>query len=284
MIVITDALALAPTADNPLNTPIFGWKNLATAIAATSEDADHPASFLLNSSTALRWQAEEEGSPLGPPAADQYLTAAIETSDPLDYLAIAAHNLGSGQNTVSVEASDGGSPETWTEIITERLLATDEPAIFRWTPTSYAGVRLRIQPSALAEDPTTPFVAVMHVGKLLVMPRGISGDEHMPINLGRRKQVLNNRSETGQFLGRYLLSQSRSTSLSFRYLEDSWYRSTMDPFIDAAGSDTPFFVAWKPQERPRDVGYCWLTGDPDPQWHRPTGTMGVTLQLSGVGV
>ena len=281
-VVISDAFALAP-GDVPLNTPIFGWQTIVpdhATIEATTAADDYPVSNLTNPSTALRWTAAP-----GSPPTDEYLTIAVDPaySDPVDYLAIAVHNLGTGQNTVSVEASDGASPETWDELVAESIPANDDPIIFRWEPASYAGIRLRIQPSPLA-SPTTPFVAVLYVGKLLVMPRGLSGDSHTPITLARQKRHLNNRGETGNFLGRYLLSQTRTTSYPFQFLDEAWYRATMDPFIDAVSDETPFFAAWKPQEFPADVGYCWLTGDAEPQWHRPTGTMGVTIQVAGVAV
>lgn len=281
MVVISEALALTP-ADIPLNTPVFGWESIATAgtVSATSEDADHPASNLSNLSTALRWIAQEEGSPLGPPAADQYLTVTISQVDPVDYLAIAVHNLGTGQNAVSVEGSTGGSPE-WFELVQESIPANDDPIIFRFTPQSLAGIRLRIQPSAAAE-PTTPYVAVLYVGRLLVCERGTSVD-HVPINLGRTSNVQTGKSATGNFLGRIVLSEARSTSFALKMLRETWYRANMDPFVSASKED-PFFFAWKPQELPNDIGYCAMTNDPQPTRSFDTGTMAVTFQFGGVAV
>jgi hypothetical protein len=281
MIVISQSLVLNPGAV-PLNTPIFGWENLAAegTIEATSEDTDFPAFNLTNPSTALRWKADAAASP-GFDSTDQYLTVTFPTAIDLDYLAIAVHNLGTWQNTVSVEGFDDASSPSWTELVEERILANDDPVLFRFTPQPLAGVRLRIEPSPL-DDPDVPFLAVMHVGKLLVMPRGTHQD-HTPINLNIASNVMTGKSENGNFLGRVVLSEQRSTSIAFQRLNANWYRTYMQPFIAAAKAD-PFFFAWKPQEFPNDVGYCWLTNDPQPTRHFDTGTMALTLNMGGVAI
>jgi hypothetical protein len=277
MIVVSAALALTPAGES-LATPVIGYQNIVTAgsVAATSAAAGFPASNLANPSTAMRWVADEPGSP----PADQYLTVTIDQVDEVDYLAIAVHNLGSGQNAVSVEGSIGGSPE-WFELVQETIQANDDPVIFRFTPQSLTGIRLRIQPSQ-ATVPTVPYVAVMYVGKLLVLERGTHAD-HVPINLGRKTRVMNGMSETGNFLGRVVLSESRSTSFALQDLRSVWYRANFDPFVVAA-KDVPFFFAWRPQAFPGDVGFVTLTNDVVPSRSFGTGRFSVTLNISGVAV
>jgi hypothetical protein len=285
MIVISSSLALSPTADNPLNTPVFGWDSLITTgnITATSSDADRPVTNLANPSTALRWMAAEEGSPLGPPAADQYITVTISQVDPIDYLAIAVHNLGSGSNPVSVEGTTDldASPVLWTELITPRMLANDDPVIFRFTPQSLAAIRLRIQPS-MATVPTTPILGVMYVSKLLVSPRGTHQD-YTPINLAKSVTAPIGVSENGQFLGRVVISQSRASPFALKHLTPTFYREEMQPMIDAS-KDTPLFFAWKPTEFPNDMGFVFITNDPMPSRSFDTGRMAVEFSMMGVAV
>lgn len=279
-IIISQALVLNPQTV-PLNTPVFGWNNRITSVAASNENPSYPASNLINPSTALRWQVDGTISP-SPSNTDVYLTVDTSLFGDVDYLAIAVHNLGTGQNSVSVEYLDTTlSPETWTELITQHILANNDPVLFRFTSTTYHSLRLRIQPSPLAVQ-TTPFIAVMHIGKLLVMPRGTHTD-HTPINLGIQSNVMTGRSETGNFLGRVILSEQRATSIAFQRLTSDWYRTYMQPFIVAAKAH-PFFFAWKPQEFPADVGYCWLASDTQPSRHFDTGTMAITLQMGGVAI
>lgn len=275
MIVISENLVLAP-AGEPLNTPVFGWKNVATNAVATSEAEGFPASNVLNPSTALRWVAV----PSSPPD-DEYITFTVSEVDEIDFVAIAGHNLGSAGITVSIEGAteEIGSPPdfNWHEIVQETVLPDDGPTIFRFTPASYSQIRIRMQPGN--EPPT---ISVVYVGKLLVCERGISGN-HIPINLGRVSNVINGQSENGQFLGRIILSEKRQSSLSLMHIRANWYRQKMDKFIEAC-RETPFFVAWKPQQFPRDVGFVWTTNDPQPSVSFDTGRISIELQITGVGV
>jgi hypothetical protein len=274
MIVLSQSIVLAP-ATNPLGTPIFGLDNLLTIanVVATSEAAGFPAINVANPATNLRWQAAS--------ATEQFLTVAIDQVDPVDYLAVAVHNFGSGQIPVSVEGASAltGSPPapSYQVLVGASILPNNDPAIFRFTPQSLISIRLRMQAGNAA-----PVAAVVYVGKLLVAERGTHTD-HVPINYGRAVRVTNAKSENGQFLGRIVLSETRQTAFPLRQLRDAWYREKMDPFIEAAKS-TPFFFAWRPQKYPNDVGYCTVRNDPVPSMEFETGTIAIELQMSGVAV
>jgi hypothetical protein len=273
MIVISSSLALSPTPTNPLNTPVFGWESLVTAesVTATSSAADFPASNVANNSTNLRWVADP-----GSPAVDQYLEVSIAEVDPIDYLAVAVHNFGSDGIPVSVEGSIGGSPE-WFELTSPQMLANDDPVIFRFTPQSLSGIRLRMQPGVDA-----PYVAVLYVGKLLVCERGTHQD-YQPINLARDTNAPIGISESGHFLGRVVISESRASPFALKLLRATWYRQTMDPMVRVLRT-TPVFFAWKPTEFPNDVGFVFVTNNPKPTRHFDTGTMAIDFQMTGVAV
>jgi hypothetical protein len=46
--------------------------------------------------------------------------------------------------------------------------------------------------------------------------------------------------------------------------------------------ERPFFFAWRPDAYPYEVGYCWLTNDPQPSNALPNGMMSVSLEMAGV--
>lgn len=279
-IVISENMVLAP-ATNPLNTPIFGWQNLGLAVAATSEADGYPATNVTNPLTHLRWKAAGDGSPEEPPAADQYLTFAIGIEDELDYIAIAGHNLASGQIPVSIEIATAleGSPAelNWTAVISPMILPNDGPAIFRFTPQSIMGIRIRMQ-----QGSAIPYVAVAYVGKLLVAERGTHSD-HAPLNLGPDVEVMDGKAERGHFLGRIVLRESSSGAFDLKLLRPDWYRATMAPFIIGARTD-PFFFAWKPQDHPGDVVFATLANSPKPVVNFDTGRFAIGLQLNGISV
>jgi hypothetical protein len=277
MILISQSLVLTPAAAGaPLNTPIFGWRNVAESVQATSEADGAPASLVLNPSTALRWRPEP-----GSPPQDNYLTFFLTSDAPVDYVAIAGHNLSSAETPVSIEAATemAGSPPgwDWTELVGDAVLPNDSAALFRFPPQSLAAVRVRLQPGV-----ELPFIAVVYVGKLLVLDRGTHGDV-TPINMGRTTRVTNARSEAGHFLGRIVLSESLETAFDLALLRADWYRSEMDPFVVAA-KVMPFFFAWKPAELPGDVGYCWMTNDPQPVISFETGRISISLHMGAASI
>lgn len=277
-VVVSSGLVVSPgvdglTADNP----IIGYQTLVTSnnVMATTSQADWPASNLANVSTYLKWRAES-GSPL----LDEYLTVVPDTADDIDYIGIAGHNFGSGQMPVSVEVLDEStSPAMWVEVISELLLADDGPVLFRFDKDVYPSVRVRIQPSLLAEQ-VTPFAAVLYVGELLILQRRIYVG-HTPVTYGRELSVANHRSIAGAFLGRIVLSETVRTSIEVKNLTPSWYRANFEPFLLAA-REIPFFFGWRPGTYPREIGFAWLTGDPQPQNQLANGMMSISFDVEGI--
>jgi hypothetical protein len=269
-LVLSDVLAVTGpvTADNP----IVGYENLVTTanVSSTTEDVDWPVTNLANPSTNLKWVGATES-----PAADEYITLALNTVDDIDYIAVAKHNWGSAQITVSVEVLDDGSPETWTEVITETLLATDDPVIFRFTEQAVTSIRIRLQPGAEA-----PQAAVLYAGKLLVLQRRLYVG-HTPLTYGRTSKVTNAKSESGNFLGRIVLNQSTRSSVPLANLTPQWFREYLWPFV-LDSKENPFFFAWRPSSYPRECGFAWMTNDPIPTNALANGMMSITLEMSGI--
>jgi len=267
MIILSPSLVAQLGADPNVNNPVIGYRNLVTTanITATTQAEGFPATNLANPATDLLWVAD--------PSGDEYLTVAIADSDPVDYVGIARHNLGSAQIPVSIEGDDGSG---WSELVGETLLADDKPVIFRWEPQSLAGVRVRMQ-----EGSAPPEAAVLYVGRLLVIPRRIYVG-HTPMPYGREVTVINGVSESGNFLGRIVVGETRSTSVSLKNLDPAWYRQHMDPFV-AAGAESPFFWAWRPGTYPYETGFGWFPGGvPRPTNDRPNGMMAIDFDLRGV--
>lgn len=272
MIVISNALALSPSLVLSANHPVVGWQNLVTAggIAADHEDADYPAVNLANPSTSVKQQWRSDST------AEQYVTFTVTSESEVDYVGIARHNFGSAQIEVSVEYPDPDNEGEWLELIEPHLLANDEPAIFRFEPTFLSTIRLKMVP-----DATAPRLAVCYVGKLLVLQRKIYVG-HTPLNLGCQAEVQTDISESGEFLGRTLLREERSTSVSLQNLTPDWYRENMAPFVLAARS-RPFFFAWRPSEYPEEAGFAWATNSPRPVNQRSNGMVSVSLSIGGLG-
>lgn len=272
MIVISSSLVLSQTGAEGANNPVIGWEQLATIYNTTADSAtgDNPATNVCNPATDQVW--------LSGSTSTQYLTVIHNRVDPIDYIGIAQHNLGSAGITVSIEGYselDESDQPDWFELVEPALLATDQPAIFRFQSQSLIGVRIKMVP-----DGTAPTIAVVYVGKLLILPRPIYAG-HTPITLGRSADTTSITSENGKFLGRVTRRRSVASAMQLVHLPKGWYRAYMKPFTDNA-EENPFFVAWRPQEFPSEVGYCWLTDAPRPANAQPEGFMQVELSYSGI--
>jgi hypothetical protein len=125
-----------------------------------------------------------------------------------------------------------------------------------------------------------PTIAVVYAGALLVLQRRIYVG-HTPIPYGRSAKITNGRSESGNFLGRIVLNEKTQSAVKMQNLTPAWYRQHLDPFI-AASKEAPFFFAWRPLSYPREVGYAWMTNDPQPSNARANGMMQIDLQMTGI--
>lgn len=269
MLVISQNLVLSePEASLNENCPLVGWRNVitATGVAADFEDPDYPASNLANNLTHSIWRSTTTDA--------QEITFTIAEVDPVDSICIARHNFGTAEVAVTPGYYD--ESDVWHELVAEVMPGDDKPLMFRFTGQSLASITLR-----LAAGSSEPFAAVVYVGKLLVLQRRIYRD-HVPLPYARKVKIVNGRSESGNYLGRIVLQRSRETAIRMQLLTPAWYRSTLDEFLAAAIEDTPFFFAWRPEEYPLEVGYCWLLDEPMPAPASPANLIAFDVKVGGI--
>jgi hypothetical protein len=167
----------------------------------------------------------------------------------------------------------------WSSNLHSQTTTTDDgPIIIRFGMPIYVS-QLRID---FHNGGAVQQMAVVYTGLLLTMERSIKIDTgHVPINLGRRTNMVNGMSENGNFLGRIVLNQHSESKASFSYMTQDFYRDEVDPFVIAA-KEIPFFWAWNPTENPTDVGYAWLVSDPMPEIDPVTRRVSFDLDMRGV--
>ena len=276
-VVISSSLTLGDVASGGgvinANNPIIGYENLVTTanISTTTAESAYPATNMANNSTYLKWQGV-----VSSPEQDEYITLALNTNEDVDYVAIARHNFYTAQIAVSVEVlNEATSPDTWDEVISDSIPSDDGPILFRFTPQGISSIRIRLQPGSAA-----PFAAVVYAGKLLVLQRRIFVG-HTPITYGRSSKITNAKSESGNFLGRILLNRMSSTKVDLGNITQAWYRAFLDPFI-LDSQENPFFFAWRPSDYPDEVGFAWMTNDPQPVNDLPNGLMSISMEMGGI--
>lgn len=281
MLVISRNLVLsAAELALPPGTPLILWHNLVTFsnITANTAETDYPATNLANPATNSLWRAASDS-----PSPGNVLLTITTNHNLIDAVGIAEHNFGSAGIAVSIERYDGldeNTPagEVWTELVQPQIPSDDAPLLFLFSLQSIERIRIK-----LVEGSDMPEAAVVYVGKALRSERGVVvTKDFTPPRFGRRTEVINGRSERGNYLGRVVLGQHIETTVDFAHFRPDWYREHFHPFVTAAQSNAPFFFAWAPSDYPYEVGYCWLTDDPMPVVSPVTGRFSTQLKMSGI--
>jgi len=270
-VVISDNIVLAPyVAPAAINYsyPLIGYKNHVSKnnVSATSSQTLYPISNVSNISTASLWKSDS--------LSVQYVTSVLGTSEHIDYIGIAKHNFGSGRIALSVQIQNE-SGGTWTTVVSGYMPTDDKELLFVFLKQYVYAVRIELQPTT-----TKPQIGVMYVGDLLVCPQRIYVG-HSPITLNRKIDVVNGRSESGNFLGRIVTGSSMETSVSLTHLDPRWYRTYFDPFVRNAETK-PFFWAWKFRTYPDEVAFGWLSNDVSPSNMMSNGMMQVDFSMIGI--
>lgn len=247
--------------------PWFAWRNYVTRgnVVAQFENPLFPASNLGNTNTALSWRSTS--------TAEQAIDVELGGSAPIDYIAVARHNLGSTFCEISVEALISGlEGEGYVELINGQYLGSDEPVIIRFGEIYPTRIRVKLKPQ---EAP--PQVAILYVGKLTVMQRGIA-QEVTPLHFAYRTEVATGRAESGDFLGRIITDQSKNVSYTFEMVDYSWFKREFGEFAKTSLTQ-PFFFSWLPKLYPDEVGFGWLDSDINPDAAHYTGGIQVSFTL-----
>lgn len=261
---IADALPIT-------NLPIILWRNRISAarVSTDSQDPDFPVTNVVNTSLALKWKQDVTGSPLAMP---DYITFNIAGLGEINAIGIAGHNLGSINATIAVEGFGSASPfhqdsPPVAEYVTGYSPDDDAPLLFLFagvqTSNSTDLLRIRIEHGATTGNAQEAAeIAVIYVGKVLVMEEGIQAD-HTPLNLARVTNVRNGEAEDGTFLGRIIVGEWVESTARFANLSIDWTRDNLLDFL-ASADEFPFFYAWQPEDYPEEVAFAWLTEQPQP--------------------
>ncbi|QPC43486.1 hypothetical protein HW532_12745 [Kaustia mangrovi] len=272
MIIIGRSLVLSAPAGSPSRgNPVIGWHNLVTASTVTADTTEpgYPARNLANPSTTplQSWQAADTTA--------QALTASLSHVGDIDYVGLAGHNLGAAGIPVTILGSaDNGV--TWSVLVEQTVLPDNTPALFWFEPQSLTDVQV-----ALGTGAEPARIAVMYIGKLLVMERAMpAGLGFTATPYGRVSETVNGRSESGDFLGRIVVNQRVESAVDF-YMSRAFFREQFDPFLKAA-VERPFFFAWAPTSYPRETGFVWLTNDPQPIYSFGSRLERLHLEYTGI--
>lgn len=250
--------------------PQIGYDNVltltTTALSASFAEPEHPVQLAVNGYTNDSW--------IGSANTTQTITAELASARPVNYIGIAAHNL---------EQSNLGfrllySQDAWaTEVDVTGWIKppTDSPVMVVFDEVSAPSWRIEVSAGTAA-----PYIGVIYVGRAVKMERGIE-PSWAPIALARDSEVVNNISVGGNFLGRSLIRQGASGSITLDNLTPAWVRSEWKGLQNHA-ERLPFFFGWALEDYPWEVAYCWSDGPlQTPRYTKPA-HMSVSMKLKGL--
>ena len=261
-LVISSSLTLTDT-ERDVNAARIGYHKLSGTISATNAAEGYPASSAGNALTYSFWR---------PTATPSYWEINFGTLQSVDYIGIAAHEIGSNGCSCVAQYWNGS---TWVTI-NSFAPGINTPIMMLFDEVQTTKVRIGILSG------TPPRVGVVYVGQVLVMERPLHSG-HSPINLSRVTVYKNNASESGQWLGRSVRRSGAKTDFSWNNLTADWYRSNFDAFAGAARF-APFFIAWRPFTYANEVGYVWTNSDIKPTNSGGRDLMSVSMSVEGLAI
>lgn len=270
------------TSATPLTHARIGYQNVITLATATNAMPGFIALATLTPQTFERWM----------PSASPATITFTFPERAINYIGIGAHTL-SLADSVELEILKDGSwiPQPLTlsgsksaslilDFINQQysvegtISDSDDAHLILLTPTFCQGFRLIITYSG-----TEPSIAYVSAGNVLEMERPFYRG-HTPAQLTADIVSRPNVSEGGEWLGRSLIRQGRSTSMQWNNLSPQWYRNNFDQFRIHAQSGT-FFVAWNPGQYGTDVLYAHTDDDIRPTHAGFRDKLSVSMNVKG---
>ncbi len=187
-----------------------------------------------------------------------------------DYIALAYHNLGGVE--VSVYA-DGELIKSFTPLNGSPLLVPLRDS--HHDPITADTWEIEFDTAEQVK------ISVLHLGLMLHTARPCQYVGHRPIAMARTAEIAPAKSMSGQHLGGRVVMTGARNQLTIENLEPDYVRSTMKPFFDHAITGA-YFLAWRIEDYPNEVGYGWTNDIIVPENQRSNGMMSVGWDFEGV--
>lgn len=184
---------------------------------------------------------------------DAFITFVLPASEDIDTLCVGAHNLNGLSYKWQAAATLGGA---FTDLTPLKLQESNNAIMSTFATVNAREVRLFISGSGSFK------IGVISGGESLQLQRPKYGGVS-PSPLNAKVDYFNNRSESGEWVGRSIRRQGFTTALDMVRITPEWYRLYFQPFVESAKT-TPFFYSWRPADYPDDVVYCWTESDIKP--------------------
>jgi len=256
--------------------PVIGFDNFFNTLPNTETDEDALGFEYQNSyngNTYDYWQPPT-------PAVQHYILAGSGSIIPVDYFALARHNLASAGYQVKLQRDSAQAFTTPTDVSSYQVLADDSP--FIWIEPGAAQqdryFRLLFDPIGTPTEPLR--VAGATIGEVFRLPKAVRSGGQLPRG-AVMDTITNSMSVNGEFIGRSVIKRGVEFSISVSVESLAFMRGDWQTFIDYA-LERPFWFLWN-EDYPEDVVYVWLKGRPNtPTYDGNHTTLSTTLTLQGI--
>lgn len=229
--------------------------NLAAGLTpiVTSESSGYAATNALTWLSNQRWKAANSST--------QYFQLDLGAAAGIDAFGLYKHNLGDVAGSLLVQYSTsslGGAFTTLFAVMPGAANSGGNRTLFRVNSNQ---VTARYWQFVFSGHNSAPIVGVLGLFATTQLP-AIDHPFQVPM-LNRDTELMNNLSDTGEFIGRSVLRTGFSTGFKLGKVQDTWLRQFWEPI--ARGMElNPFFWAWDANRYQDDAYYCFLNKKTNP--------------------
>lgn len=227
----------------PLNHARIQYDNVLFNNSSVFVSGGLNGNFAIIPNTFQRWEFSATGS--------DSITITLPANIDIDTVAIGAHNLTGADVDFEYSAATTGS---FINIETKSIVTDNSAMAYLSSPVSARRVRITV-----VNGVGSLYIGYISAGESLQMQRPFFGG-HTPITDAQVTELYTNRTETYNAIGRDVRRRGQENSASWKYIDDTWYRTYLEPIKETLNK-FPFFFAWNLLEYPDDVGFCELTQD-----------------------
>jgi hypothetical protein len=227
-------------------TGIIGYANLwpDATVTASAEATGFEKENAYDWIGATAWKPGATGT--------QTLAAVFGSAQDVDYMAIAAHNLGSEGATVTFQYHNGS---TWADLFTG-ITPSDNRPIFRYTASGQSRTQYRIEITNCTADTV---IGIAAMGQALPLPSAIEPGAWAPAPYARDTVTDTHESQGGVFLGRSIKRLGITGELKQTLVTPAWIAANWPGFV-AHAEKRNFFYGWDYDNAPDEVALVWGPG------------------------
>lgn len=255
----------------PLNHARIGINSalVGATVTATSTATGFDPENVIDGTTYDYWR---------PTTGNATLTAVFTEIQEIDYLGIAAHDLGTAGASIQLQHYIDGAWTDTTDAYEPNqfdALATGDKTIMLFFNRVFTDrIRLVITSSQVYS------VGVVYAGKAFAFERPFY-QGHRPLSLNRTTSIVHHISEQGLDVGRYIRRKGARTTIQVNNQTPGFMRNKVAPLIQARRTKG-FFFAWRPDSLPDDVAFCWSAENIQPVNSGKRDLMDLSFSVSAI--